>query len=274
MKKIIGFASFILILFFIFFSILPILWMISSSLKPAGEIYSMPPQFGLTSLTFEHYKYVLFDTHMLRYFWNSIIVAGLTTLFSLGIAVLGGYGFARFKFKGKSIFSVAILFSQMLPLAVLLVPLYMLLSRMNLLDTYPGLILTYLMFTIPLTTWLIRGFLASIPRELEEVAMVDGCTRFQALLRVVIPVSTPAIFATGIYSFIVAWQEFLFALSFTNSKSVRTVPIGIANFIGQYGVNWGAIMAASVMVSLPVVFLFIIFFKQFISTFTEGMMKG
>lgn len=258
---------------FVFFSIFPIFWMISSSFKPSTEIYSIPPRlFG--SFTLQHYRYVLFQTHTMRYFCNSLVVAGVTTLISLGLALLGGYGFARFDFKMKNTLSIIVLFSQMLPLAVLLIPLYMFLAFLGLLDTYTGLILTYLGFTIPLTTWLLRGFLASIPKELEEAAMIDGCTRLQALVRVLVPVSAPAIIATGIYSFMVAWEEFLFALSFTTSDRVRTLPVGINSFIGQYGVDWGAVMASSTLSSLPIIIVFMIFFDQFISTFTEGMIKG
>ncbi|MDK2895884.1 MAG: multiple sugar transport system permease protein [Candidatus Atribacteria bacterium] len=258
---------------FVCFSVFPIFWMVSSAIKPSTEIYSIPPKI-FTSFTLQHFRYMLFETHTIRYFLNSLIVASITTLISLSFALPGGYGLARFNFKMKNAISIAILFSQMLPLAVLLIPLYMVLAFLGLLDTYLGLILTYLGFAIPLTTWLLRGFFAGIPKELEEAAMIDGCTRFQALMRVLVPVAMPAIIATGVYSFMVAWEEFLFALSFTSSDRVRTLPIGINSFIGEYGVDWGAVMASSTLASLPIIVLFMIFYEQFISTFTEGMIKG
>jgi len=273
MNKLSKIFTYSLIILFICFSIFPLLWMVSTSIKLPGDIYSIPPKF-FTTFTLQHYKYVLWETQLVRYFFNSILVSGVATLISLTLAVFGGYGFARFRFKGKNAMSIVILFSQMLPRSILLVPLYILLAALKLLDTYQGLIFTYLVFTIPLTTWILRGFFAAIPSELEEVAMLDGCTRFQALVKVIIPVSIPAIIATGLYCFIVAWEEFIFALSFTNSYRVKTLPIGISDFVGQFGVDWGAIMASSVIVSLPIIILFMLFYRQFISTFTEGMMKG
>lgn len=266
-------STYLVALLLIGFSIFPVIWMFTSSFLPASDIYSVTPKFSLRNGTFENYRYVLGETHTLKYFWNSIIIALCTTLISIILAILAGYGFARFRFSGKNILSIFVLLSQMLPLVVVLVPLYLVLSKFGLLDTKTGLVLAYLIFTIPLSTWFLRGFFETIPSELEEAALVDGCTRFGALIRVIIPVSTPGIFATATYAFIVAWQEFLFSLSFTLSHDSRTLPVGISSFIGQYNINWGAVMASSTLVSIPVMVLFLAFYDQFVQSFTEGIIK-
>jgi ABC-type glycerol-3-phosphate transport system permease component len=263
--------AYLLILIFIMFSIFPVVWMFTSSIKPRGEIYTIPPLWLPAHPTLSHYQFVIQDTPIIQYFINSLVIAVSTTLVSILIASFAAYGLSRFKFHGKESLALFILFSQMLPLAVLLVPLYVVFTRLGLHDTRYGLVFSYLIFTLPMTTWMLRGFFASIPKEVEDAAWVDGCSRLGILLRIVIPISMPAIIATATYAFIVAWQEFLFALVLTVSRSVRTLPIGISGFIGQFDINWGAIMAASTIVTLPVVILFLRYYNRFIEGFTEGM---
>lgn len=256
------------------FSLFPFVWMIFSSLKPPDEIYTTPPRWLSNNLTVEHYRKVFFETNIPRYFLNSTMLAFVTTVTALALAILAGYGFARFKFPGSHFMSLSVLFSQMLPQAVVLIPLYIVLNKTRLINTYPGLTITYLMLTLPLSVWMLKGFFTNIPRELEESAMIDGCSRSYALFKVIVPISAPAILATGIYIFTVAWQEFMFALNFATTLSTKTLPIGISEFTGQFRTDWGGVMAASVVVTVPVVVLFIAFHKYFVQGITEGAMKG
>ena len=256
---------------FILFSLFPIFWMISSSVKVRSEIYTVPPHWIPEQFTLDNYRYVLFETSIAKYFLNSLIIAGLTTLVSMGISIVAAYGLARFRFRGKNALALFILFSQMLPAAVVLVPLYRVYSHIGFLDSYGGLVIAYLIFTLPLTTWMLRGFFAGIPMELEEAAKIDGCSNLGILIRIIVPVAAPAMVSTATYAFIVAWQEFLFALTLTVGERVRTLPIGISGFVGQFDINWGAIMASSTVVSVPVILLFMSFYKKFVRGFTEGM---
>ncbi len=259
---------------FLAFALVPFLWMVASSLKPPGEIYTMPPRWIIGNPTLQHYVRVLRESNMPRYFWNTALVAGGTTLFALAFAIGAGYGFARFQFKGKEFWSLFVLFSQMLPQAVLLIPLYLFLDRMYLINTTHGLGLSYLVITLPLSVWLLRGYFAGIPRELEEAAMIDGCSRLGALLRVVMPISAPAIVATGIYIFTVAWQEFMFAMNFATTTRTKTISIGIVEFMGEHVVDWGGVMAASVVVTLPVLVVFLAVHRFFVRGLTEGSVTG
>lgn len=267
-------AKYALACIFVVFSVFPFVWMVSSSIKPQARMYTIPPQWIPLSPTLEHYRFSLFETSLLRFFFNSLFVASVTTIVSIALAVFAGYGFARSRFRGRDVIAISILFSQMLPAAVIVVPLYVVLLKVQLLDTYPSLIITYLFYTLPLCTWMLRGFFANIPSELEDAAMIDGCTRIGALVKVLIPISAPAIAATATYAFIVAWQEFLFALCFTTSPKVQTLPIGIAGFIGQFNVNWGGVMASSTIASLPILIPFMIFYRRFVEGFAEGAVTG
>jgi ABC-type glycerol-3-phosphate transport system permease component len=262
------------VLAFTAFALFPFLWMIASSVKPPGEIYTMPPRWIIDNPTLQHYLRVLRGSNMPLYFWNTMIVAGGTTLVALAFAISAGYGFARFQFRGKEFWSFFVLISQMLPQAVLLIPLYLFLDRMALINTAHGLGLSYLVITLPLSVWLLRGYFAGIPHELEEAAMIDGCSRLGALFRVIMPIAAPAIIATGIYIFTVAWQEFMFAMNFAATTRTKTISIGIVEFMGEHVVDWGGVMAASVVVTLPVLVIFFAVHKHFVRGITEGSVTG
>src|SRR5690606_32206843 len=184
------------------------------------------------------------------------------------------YGFSRTDFPGKKPLFVAVIYTQLFPLATIIVPIYTIMSRVGLINTYSGLFIAYLTFTVPPAVWMLRSFLESIPKELEEAAMVDGCTKFTAFLRVIIPLSRPGIFSTAAYVFFMSWQEFLFALTLTLDQSMRTVPVGILDFVGQYETNWGNLMAASILITAPVVLVFLLIQRQFIAGLTAGSVKG
>lgn len=262
------------VLAFTIIALYPFLWMIVSSFKGPKEIYVSPPRWTVEEPTLANYSRVLHDSNIPKYFWTTVQVAGGTTLAVLFLAASAGYGFARFRFSGKEFWSMFILFSQMLPQAVLLVPIYTLMNWLSLLNSKIGLSLSYLVITLPLAVWLLRGVFAGIPRDLEEAAMIDGCSRLGALARVVVPLSAPGIIATGIYVFTLAWQEFMFAMNFATTTRTKTLSIGVVEFIGEHTVNWGGVMAASVIITVPVVVIFLSVHKYFVKGLTEGSVKG
>lgn len=251
----------------------PILWMLSVALKSPEETFVFPPTFLPTAPTLGNFQKAL-NPVFLRYAFNSLLVATSTTVLSLMFAVFSSYSFSRLRFRGRKPLLVVILLTQLLPLAVLIVPMFRIMSSLGALDSYPALIVAYLTFTIPVAVWFLRGFFYGIPYELEEAAMIDGCTRLRAFLNVILPLSLPGISATGTYVFFVTWQEMLFSLAFMTSKSMRTLPVGVLDFIGEHVTDWGALMAASVLVCVPVFLLFMFMQNQLIAGLTEGAIKG
>ncbi len=204
---------------------------------------------------------------------NSVIVSLLTTLFSMVIATLGGYGISRFRFRGRNALSYIILTTQVLPGSLLIIPLYIIMGNMQLLDTRMGLVMAYATFSVPFCTWMMKGFFDSIPVSLEEAAKVDGAGRFRCFATVVMPLTIPGLVATGLFSFITGWNEYLFASTFMKSYENWTLPIGIASFQGQYATNWGTLMAGAVLITIPVVILFLALQKHLVGGMTAGAVK-
>ncbi len=256
------------------FSLFPFVWMITTSLKTLGDIHSIPPRLLPKQVTVESYGNVFTKSNIPRYFINSAITSTGATAIALVFAVLGGYGFSRFRFRGRGLLQTAVLSAQMMPTAAIIVPLFIILRSMGLLNTYLGLILAYLIITLPLSVWMMTGYIHSIPVEIEEAATIDGCSRLRVLTRLVIPISMPGIVATAVYSFVVTWNEFLLALSLATDKKVMTLPIGLAEFTKEYVTDWGALMAGSVIMTLPIVVAFFGLQRAFVSGLTAGATKG
>ena len=252
----------------------PALWMISTSFKPPDEIFASPPLWVPAQPTLSGYISALGKSDMAAAAINSVVVATLTTLLALVLAVGAGYGFARFRFFGREALAISVLFSQLLPSSVVLIPLYLYFDRFHLIDTYPALILSYLIIVLPLCTWMLRGYFQGLPREIEEAGLIDGCSPLGVLVRLALPLAVPAIVATGLYAFTVAWDEFLFALTFTQSAHTRTLPVELAFFTGEQNTDWAAVMAASVLMSIPVVVIFLTFQRFFVRGLAEGAVKG
>jgi multiple sugar transport system permease protein/raffinose/stachyose/melibiose transport system permease protein/trehalose/maltose transport system permease protein len=217
---------------------------------------------------------VLFDSNIPRYFLNSTIISLGSTAIALALAVFASYGFARFRFRGKAGFQAFILVGQLLPTAAIIVPLFITLRWFGLVNTYFGLILIYTIVTLPLSVWMLTSYFRAIPVELEEAAIIDGASRLGILFRITLPLSLPGIVAIVVYAFVTTWNEFIFALVFAQDYRVKTLPIGIAEFSTEFNTDWGAVMAASLIMTLPVAILFLAMQKLFVGGLTAGAVKG
>ncbi len=256
------------------FSIFPLLWSIITSLKTPTDVYSMPIHIVPRPFTLENYSDVVHNSVMMKFFLNSTIVSLATTVISSTISVLAAYGFSRFRFPGAGTLFGTILFSRLLPRVTLLIPFYVVLSHLHLINTRAGLVLVYLIVAMPITVWMLRGFIDTVPYEMEEAATVDGCGPYGILFRIVIPVLAPAIAAVSMFAFILSWNEFLFPLLITKDPASRTISVGLAFFIDDAGVKWGPLMAASVFMSLPPIIAFSFAQKYIVSGLSEGAVKG
>lgn len=252
------------------FALGPFLWAVLASLRPEEEL------FGGSSfrLTGEHYAALFDERDFLVPIRNSLVVAGTTTLFCVIVGALAAYALARLEMRGKGAILGLILAVSMFPQIAIVSPLFLLLRWLGLIDTYPGLILPYLTFAMPLTVWLLVGYFRQIPPDLEEAARVDGATRWQVFTRVVLPLAVPGLAATAILTFLYCWNEFLFALSFTLGPERHTVPVAIALFRGQYQVPWGQVLAAAVVATAPVAVLVLLFQRRIVQGLTAGALKG
>ncbi len=256
------------------FSLLPLMWGLTTSFKHEADIFALPPQWIPKAVTLVNYLDVVKDPVIPRYFLNTVIISAGTTGLSLIVAVLAAYGFSRFRFYGKETIFLLILFTRILPRVTLIIPFFITLKWLHLLNTYPGLILVYMMVVMPLSVWLLRGFFDNVPYEVEEAAIIDGCNHIQLLTKIVIPMSLPSIAAVGMYAFIMSWNEFLFALIVSTDASTRPISIGLAFFIDESGIHWGSLMAASVLMSVSVMVLFSFALKYLVKGLTEGALKG
>jgi ABC-type glycerol-3-phosphate transport system permease component len=254
-------------------SAFPLYWAIVSSFTPEARLFERPTLVPRV-LVLEHYRFLFTQ----RDFWvpirNSLIVAGTTTAFCVTVGGICAYALARLRFRGKAPLLGLILAVSVFPQISVVSPLYLLLRSLRLINTYPGLILPYLTFAMPLTVWLLVGFFRQLPAELEEAAMVDGASRLRALWEVILPIAIPGLATTAILTFVYSWNEFLFALSFTLGPERQTVPVAIALFRGQYQVPWGQILAAAVVATAPVAVLVLAFQRRIVQGLTAGAVKG
>ena len=259
---------------FSFWTMAPIIWLVLSSLMLQNALTSTPPDFAFNAFTVTNYVQVLdFAVALGRGFANSLIVAFSTTLIALAIGAPAAYALARLRLPGAGPILLFVLATQMFPGIVIAIPLFIAMSRMGLIDSRIGLIITYLSFNLPIVIWVLRGFFLAIPPSLEKAAAVDGATVSQIFRLIVLPISLPPLFATAVFSFIEAWNEFFFALILTR-QNAQTIPLVISQFAGQYQTVFGQMMAASAMAIAPVVVLAVLFRKYLMRGFSEGMTKG
>ena len=255
------------------FSSLPVIWISLSSLKSNLEIFSYPPSILPVNTSLEAYLNIFNDEDKIRFFINSYIISIIVTLLTLFIAILSGYSFSRFNFKFKKLLNLTIISTQTIPPITLLIPYFGIVVFFRIYDTYYALVLTYLVFTLPYATLMMTSYFNTLPRELDDAVLVDGGTNFYALFKVLIPISLPGIVATCVYTFLLCWNEFLFALTLTKSTEMRTVPIGIQLLMGQHAYEWNEMMAMSVLGTFPILILYLFAQKYFLSGLTSGSVK-
>ena len=253
----------------------PLLWMLLTSIKPQVELFTTSPKFLPAAITFEHYIRLLTETPFLKYFRNSMILAVSTTVLVVAISVLGAYSLVRFRYRGRETLATLVLFTYLLPSVVLISPLYLMLVNIGLANTLASLVAAYMSFALPYALWLLRAFMAGIPEDLESAAMVDGASRMGAFVDVVLPQALPGIISTALFTFILAWNEYLYALVLVNSDEARPLTTGVMNMlISAFNIEWSLLMAASVMMSIPLVILFAFFQRYLTSGFGAGGVKG
>ncbi|MDR1508320.1 MAG: carbohydrate ABC transporter permease [Synergistaceae bacterium] len=260
-----------------FFAVFPFWWMVSTSFKPASEIYSYTPSFIPGNPTLDGYKTVFTmktrTVDFLRWTRNSAICAFSTSFFGMLIACTGGYAISRFRFKGRSVIGYSILVAEVLPATLLILPLFMILSKLDMINSFGGLIIMYITFAVPFCTWMMKGFFDVIPLSLDEAALIDGASEFDVFFRVVLPLTLPGIAVTAFFSFIIGWNEYMFASICMRDYANWTFPVGLASFQGQYKTDWTIIMAGSVTVTLPIVTIFLALQKFLVGGMTAGAVK-
>jgi multiple sugar transport system permease protein len=264
------------LLFFIVIVAFPFYWMIVSSFKPLGEILLRPSNLGLDirKIDFHAYYEVLFEHGFLRYISNSVYVSIVTVVLSVTLATIGGYAVTRLRFRGREFMSYSILLIYMFPAIVMVIPLYVMFSRMGLRDSINLLILVYLAQTLPVALYMLRSYFQTLPIEMEHAGMIDGCTRLGVIWRIVIPLSAPALASVALYTFMIAWNEFLFAFMFLDTPEKFTLSRGVVQLAGSVHLSKQLVMAASVMVTIPVLALFILLERHLVRGLTAGAMKG
>ena len=268
-----GIGNGMLLLMFLWTAI-PFYWMIATSLKHDKEIYGYEATLVPEKPTFANYATVFRETPYLLFLRNSLAVAIGSTIVSIVIACLGAYAVARLEFPGRALLARGLVFTYLVPTSLLFIPMFAMMSALRLTDSLHGLIIAYLGFDVPFCTWLLMGYFRTVPVELEEAARVDGCNRVTALIRVVLPMSLPALVVVTFFSFTHAWNEFLYAHVFTSTTGARTVTTGLVNFMSQDVFFWGPLMASTVMSALPPVLMFLVFQRWVVKGLTLGGVKG
>ena len=255
------------------FSLAPLLWAITSAFKPDSEILStvsiLPER-----PTLDNFRVVIAETSFPRWFWNSALVSLSVTLLAIVVGMLGGYAMSRWRFYGRGLYGNTLLIIQMFPGVMLGIPLYLLLSDYHLVNTLWALIVTYLTFSLAFSVWMLKGFFDTIPREIEEAAIIDGANRFQILSRVVLPLAGPGVTTVAVFAFLLAWNEFFFAYIFLAQNEKYTLSIGMYSFIQQFTTQWGNIMAAGTLTTLPVLFFFFLIQRALARGLVAGAVKG
>ncbi len=274
-RILVRFITYSFLMIMLMFNLLPFFWMVSTSLKTGPEAYAIPPTWWPRNPTlYEGYGKVLLWTNFPRYFLNSIIVSLSAALLSTLVGALAGYGFSRFFFRGRTFLIGVLLASQMLPGVLLVGPYFKMLARVGLYNSYIGLIAAFTTLTLPFSAWMLKGFIDTVPHELDEAALIDGCCRRQAFFRVVLPLITPGMVATLIFAFLLAWGDLLWALCLTSTDSMATVTLGLSRLVTQFRVLWPQLMAGSVIAVCPPMILYLILQKYLVQGLTGGAVKG
>jgi N,N'-diacetylchitobiose transport system permease protein len=252
----------------------PIYWMVATAFKPGRDILTLTPKWIPAPFTLQNFRDAIARPYFLDDVRNSLVIVGVMLVLALAIAFLAAVGTARFGFKGRTAFLIMIIAVQMVPLNALIIPLYLMLDRLGQTDALPGVIAVYLAVVLPFMVWTLRGFVANVPPELEEAAMIDGCSRLGAALRITFPLVGPGLVATAIFGFIQAWNEYIIAYVLLSSPGNQTLTVWLASFTTNHGPQWGPLMAGATLTGLPVVALFLVLQRYLASGLTAGAVKG
>ncbi len=259
---------------FAVFAVFPLYWTITSSLRSRNDLFASPPELHPFFFDVVFYDRVFVNTPFGTMFFNSMYISLVTTALTVAVSAMAGHSLARMRFRGKMLITRGVLIAYIFPQILLLVPLFVVIVRMGLANTFTGLIMTYMTFSLPFGIWMLTAYFKTIPIDLEEAALLDGASRFQVFTRIVLPLSKPGLAAVGIFTFIHAWNEFLYALVLLSSEKKVTLPVGIFRLLGAEAVDWGAILAATTMMVLPVLLVFMAFERHLVGGLTAGATKG
>lgn len=265
--------SYIFILIMVFLAIMPFIYVVLTALKSSEQIYD-PNQIIPTYVTLENFRHVLFQSNFVRYFLNSIFITLVTTVICMILSVMAAYGLTRYYIFGSEKIKMAVLMTRMFPGILLCIPFYIIMKQMQLIDSYVGLIMMYCSFTLPFAIWNTCAFFNTLPWELEEAAMIDGCSRLRSFFTVIVHVAKPGLFVTALFCFMSSWDEYMYASIFINTTLKKTIQVGMQDFIGQYSVDWGLLMSAVVISLIPILFFFALVQKNLVDGLSSGAVKG
>ncbi len=267
-------SHYLMIAAFVVFALFPLYWLLKVSVTPNDILYTEGVRMWPSRTTWENYTFVLTQSNFPHYFLNSVIVAGTTAIVTTMVAAVTGYSFSRFAFRGKVIIVALMLITQMFPLVMLIAPIFKILAPLGLTDSLTGLIIVYTAFNVPFATFLMQSFFDGIPKDLEEAAMIDGNTRFQAFRRIILPLTLPGVAATLGFVFTAAWSELLFALMLVSSDAASTFPVGLLSFVSKFSVDFGQMMAAGVLALIPACAFFLLIQRYLVQGLTRWRGKG
>ena len=273
-RRLVNLVSGIVLFVLMVWTVAPLYWMVATSLKSNTEIYGAAATLWPKALTFDNYTTLFAETNFPIYFRNSVIVALATVVLSLVISALGAYAITRLRFRGRRVLAQGLVYTYLMPSSLLFIPLLIIVRNVGLQNTMEGLVLSYLGFTVPFCTWLLMGYFISIPVELEESAMIDGCSRLGVLWRIVLPLTLPALAIVAFFSFTLSWNEFIYASVLVTDANVRTIPTGIPDFVVADVFFWGPMMASTLISTLPPLIVYFVFQRFLISGLTLGAVKG
>lgn len=265
--------SYIFIWIMVFLAVMPFIYVVLTALKSSEQIYD-PDQIIPTYITLENFRQVLFQSNFVRYFMNSIFITVVTTVICMVLSVMAAYGLTRYYIIGSEKLKMAVLMTRMFPGILLCIPFYIIMKQILLIDSYVGLIMMYCSFTLPFAIWNTCAFFNTIPWELEEAAMIDGCGRLRSFFTVIVHVAKPGLFVTALFCFMSSWDEYMYASIFINTTLKKTIQVGMQDFVGQYSVDWGLLMSAVVISLIPLLFFFALVQKNLVDGLSSGAVKG
>ncbi len=261
------------VLLIVLFALGPYVWMILTSLKPQAELSAWPLHYWPREATLEHYRDLIARTSFAGSLGNSLIIAVGASVLGLGVSIPAAYAFSRFRFSGRRGLLTGFLVINMFPVVLLIIPLFLMMRRLGLIDTYLGVILGHSTFSIPFAIWMLTSYFNAIPKDLDEAAMIDGASRLQTIRLIILPLLMPGVVTAGIYIFITSWNEYLFAMMLSG-QAVRTVTVALQLFIGEFTIQWGLLTAGGTLIALPVTFLFLLVQRRLVGGLTAGAVKS